>query len=168
MSRDRSRRELDRTDTTTRAARRRSGRIHGRRRGDRGAADALGLALIAPAALGLALVILLISRGVDARATTQNAAEAAAQAAARERSLPAARAAAERVSGAMLLDADTCADPDTSTDVDGGLAFEPGAVLRVTVTCTATTRGLDLVGGDDSTHSATAFAVIDTFRGVDR
>ncbi len=136
-------------------------------RGDRGASDALGLALIAPAALGLALVILLISRGVDARATTQNAAEAAAQAAARERSLPAAQAAADRVTGAMLIDGDTCGDPSTTTTVDGGGAFEPGAVLRVTVSCTATTRGLDLIGADDSTQAATAFAVVDTFRGVD-
>lgn len=138
----------------------------GRGRGDRGAADALGLALIAPAALGLALVILLLGRGVDARATTQNAAEAAAQAAARTRSLPAAIAAADRIGGRMLVDADTCAAPSVTTSVDGG-AFVPGAIVRVTVSCTAANRGLELTGGSDSTASATAFAVIDRFRGVD-
>ncbi len=140
----------------------------GRRcRGDRGASDALGLALLAPAALGLALVLLLIGRGVDARATTQNAAEAAAQAAARERSMPAARLAAERTADAMLVDRATCADPVVVTGIDAGGGFEPGAVVVVTVRCTATTGGLELVGGRDDTATATAYAVVDRFRGVD-
>ncbi len=140
----------------------------GRRGGsDRGASDALGLALLAPAALGLALVLLFIGRGVDARATTQNAAEAAAQAAARERSMAAARLAAERTADAMLVDGTTCADPTVVTGIDGGGTFEPDAVVVVTVRCTATTRGLEPVGGRDTTATATAYAVIDRFRGVD-
>ncbi len=53
--------------------------------GDDGSSDALGMALIAPAALALAIAVLLISRGVDSRATAQSAAEAAAQAAAQQR-----------------------------------------------------------------------------------
>ncbi|MEM1331928.1 MAG: pilus assembly protein [Actinomycetota bacterium] len=137
-------------------------------RTDRGAADALGLALIAPAAIALALVILFVSRGVDGRATAQNAAEAAAQAAARERSLPAATAAADRVGAAMLVDVDTCAAARVDTGVDGGVGFVPGAVVRVTVSCTATSRGLELAGGNESVSTATAYAVIDTFRSVDR
>ncbi|MEL6893184.1 MAG: hypothetical protein AAFP84_16440 [Actinomycetota bacterium] len=140
----------------------------GRRwRNDDGSSDALGLALIAPAAIGLALVILLISRGVDARATAQNAAEAAAQAAARERSFAAAQVAANRVGAAMLVDPNTCATPSVQTTVEGPLGFAPGGVVQVTVRCTASSRGLELVGGDATTASATAFAVIDTFRGVD-
>ncbi len=136
-------------------------------RGDHGASDALGLALLAPAALGLALVLLFIGRGVDARATTQNAAEAAAQAAARERSMAAAQVAAERTADAMLIDGTTCTDPSVVTGIDGGGAFEPDAVVVVTVRCTATTSGLELVGGRDTTATATAYAVIDRFRGVD-
>ena len=53
-------------------------------RGDRGSTDALGLALLVPAALGLAVVIIFLGRGVDSRATVQSAAESAAQAAAQE------------------------------------------------------------------------------------
>lgn len=136
-----------------------------RGRGDRGAADALGLALIAPAALALALVILLIGRGVDSRAVTQNAAEAAAQAAARERSLSAARVAATRVGELMLVDDTTCADPSVVTTAVAG--FVPGEVVSVTVSCTSTTRGLELLGASSSRAAATAYAVIDTFRGVD-
>jgi len=63
----------------------------GRFRSDDGSSDALGLALIAPAAIGLALVILFLGRGVDSRATVQSAAESAAQAAAQERTPAAAR-----------------------------------------------------------------------------
>jgi len=68
-----------------------------RGRSDRGSSDALGVALIAPAAIGLALVILFLGRGVDSRATAQSAAESAAQAAAQERTPAAARATATSV-----------------------------------------------------------------------
>lgn len=139
-----------------------------RGRGERGASDALGLALLAPAALGLALVLLFIGRGVDARATTQNAAEAAAQAAARERNMASAHLAAERTADAMLIDGTTCADPSVVTGIDGGGEFRPDAVVVVTVRCTATTSGLELVGARNTTSTATAYAVIDRFRGVDR
>ncbi len=135
------------------------------RRRDTGSADALGLALIAPAALGLALVLLLIGRGVDGRATAQNAAEAAAQAAARERTLAGATLAASAVASAMLVDDATCARPEVSTGVDGDV-FAPGGVVRVTVSCSTSADGLDLVGAGGSTV-VTAYAVIDTFRGVD-
>ena len=53
---------------------------------DRGAAEALGLVLIAPVAIGLALLVVFLSRQVDARAQVRTAAESAAQAAAQERS----------------------------------------------------------------------------------
>ena len=55
-------------------------------RRDRGAADALALVLIAPAVIGLAVLVVMLGRSVDSRAQAQSAAEAAAQAAALERS----------------------------------------------------------------------------------
>lgn len=133
-------------------------------RRDDGSSDALGIALIAPAALALAITVLLISRGVDGRATAQSAAEAAAQAAAQQRTRGAAVAAAEQVGAAMLIDESTCASPRVA--VDG--RFAPGATISVTVSCSTSTNGLELVPArTGDAHTYTAHAVIDPFRGVD-
>lgn len=134
-------------------------------RGEAGSSDALGMALIAPAALGLAIAVLLISRGVDSRATAQSAAEAAAQAAAQQRDRGAAVAAAQRVGAAMLTDPATCASPSVRV----GGTFEPGETISVTVSCSTSTAGLELVRSSGAgAQTYTAFAVLDPFRGVDR
>ena len=130
-------------------------------RRDRGAADALGLVLIAPAVIGLALLVVALGRGVDARAQTRSAAESAAQAAALERSPGAAEAAARRVAAAMLVDHDTCAHPSVSVDTT---EFGPGGAVRVTVECHASSRGIEAVQGADRRSAATAVAHIDDFR----
>jgi len=133
-----------------------------RLRDDAGSSDALGLALLAPAAIGLALVILFLGRGVDARATVQSAAESAAQAAAQERSAPAAIAAAEEVGRAMLVDPTSCSSPSVSVDVS---AFRPGGQVAVTVSCTVSSDGLGLINPPPSgATTATAFATIDPLR----
>ncbi len=132
---------------------------------DAGSSDALGLALLAPAAIGLAIVIMFLGRGVDGRATAQMAAEAAAQAAAQERTPAAAVQAARQVGARVLVDHDSCASPAVTVDTG---AFGPGGQVGVTVTCGLSTRGLDLIaapGGRRST--ATAFAAIDPFRGME-
>lgn len=132
---------------------------------DRGAADALGLALIAPAALAVAFVIVFLGRGVDSRATVQSAAESAAQAAAQERSPAAAVVAAEQVTAAMLVDRATCAEPTVSVDTS---AFGPGGRVSVTVSCSVSTAGLELI--DPPNHgpmTATAFATIDPLRATE-
>jgi Flp pilus assembly protein TadG len=135
-----------------------------RRGGDDGSSDALGMALIAPAALALAIAVLLISRGVDSRATAQSAAEAAAQAAAQQRNRGDAQAAAERVGAAMLIDSATCAAPSVRL----GGAFVPGETISVTVSCSTSNAGLELVPSTpDGPQEYTAFAVIDPFRAVD-
>jgi Flp pilus assembly protein TadG len=132
---------------------------------DVGSSDALGLALLAPAAIGLALVILFLGRGVDARATVQSAAESAAQAAAQERSVPAAVAAAEEVGRAMLVDPTSCSSPTVSVDVS---AFRPGGQVAVTVSCTVSGDGLELIAPPPSdATTATAFAAIDPLRASD-
>lgn len=142
-------------NTTTRASRPR----------DRGSSDALGLALLTPAAIGLALVIVFLGRGVDSRATVQSAAESAAQAAAQERSAVAAIAAAESVGRAMLVDRTSCASPQLSVDVSD---FRPGGRVAVTVSCTVSNEGVELI--DPPTGRAatvTAFATIDPLRATE-
>lgn len=134
-------------------------------RGDTGSTDALGLALLAPAAIGLALVIVFLGRGVDSRATVQSAAESAAQAAAQERSVAAAVAAADEVGQAMLVDPTSCASPSVSVDVS---EFRPGGRVAVTVSCTVSADGLELINPpSNGPNTATAFAVIDPFRATD-
>ena len=134
-----------------------------RGRGDDGSSDALGLALIAPAALGLALVILFLSRGVDSRATAQSAAEAGAQAAAQERTPAAAEAAARSVVGAMLVDDTTCSKPGVVIDASG--LGPPAYLVSVTVSCTASTAGLEAIRPPDAgADTYTAFATVDRFR----
>ncbi|MET0908887.1 MAG: pilus assembly protein [Ilumatobacteraceae bacterium] len=128
---------------------------------DRGSADALGAALLAPAAIGLALVILFLGRSVDGRATVQSAAESAAQAAAQERTPAAATRAAREVAAAMLVDATSCSNPAVSVDTS---AFVPGGQVAVTVSCSVSAAGLELIDPPASTASATAFATIDPFR----
>ncbi|MGI9646142.1 MAG: pilus assembly protein [Ilumatobacteraceae bacterium] len=129
---------------------------------DAGSSDALGLALIAPAAIGLALVILFLGRGVDSRATVQSAAESAAQAAAQERTPAAAVAAAREVADAMLDDPSTCASPSVAVDLSG---FRPGGQVAVTVACSVSAAGLELIRPPDhGPYTATAFATIDPLR----
>ena len=136
-----------------------------RLRSDAGSSDALGLALLAPAALGLAVAIIFLGRGVDARATVQSAAESAAQAAAQERSVPAAIAAAEQVGDAMLVDPTSCSSPSISVDVS---AFRPGGQVAVTVSCTVSGDGLELINPPPmAATTATAFAAIDPLRAGD-
>jgi Flp pilus assembly protein TadG len=132
---------------------------------DRGAADALGLVLIAPAVIGLALLVVSLGRSVESRSSTQAAAEAAAQAAALERSPGAARTAANRVVATMLEpDVDTCASPQVAVDTGD---FRAGGSVAVTVTCSATNRGVEVVQDGPRTFSVRATARIDPFRATE-
>lgn len=143
-----------------------SGSTARRWRGTSGASDALGLALIAPAAIGLALVILFLSRQVDSRATAQSAAEAAAQAAAQERSPAAAVAAARSVTDAMLIDETTCDNPSVRVDVSAFAApVEP--FVSVEVSCSTSLAGLEPIGASaPAAHTYVAYATVDPLRGV--
>jgi Flp pilus assembly protein TadG len=135
-------------------------------RRDRGAAEALGLVLVAPVAIGLALLVVFLSRQVDARAQVRTAAESAAQAAAQERSPDAAVSAAHQVIAAMLTDPDTCASPSAAIDVT---QFAPGGLVAVTVSCSVSTRGIELIAPADPQaagrrFTVTASATIDRYR----
>jgi Flp pilus assembly protein TadG len=136
-----------------------------RRQRERGSAEVLGIALLAPVALGLALTIVYLGRGIDGRATVHGAAESAAQAAARARSAAAAVAAAERVGTAALVGHPACARPMVRVDT---ARFRPGGVVAVTVSCAIDRSGLELVApGGPSTTRATAFAAIDPYRAAE-
>jgi len=133
-------------------------------RRDRGAADALGLVLIAPAVIGLAVLVVMLGRSVDARAQAQSAAEAAAQAAALERSPVAADAAARRVAEAMLVAHDSCSIPSVRVDTS---AFRPGGEVRVSIECRTATRGIEAVQHSPKSFAAEAVAHIDEFRAAE-
>ena len=135
---------------------------------DRGAADALGLVLIAPAVLGLALLVIALGRDVDARAQVRSAAESAAQAAALERNRVAAELAAVEVARAMLVESETCAEP--TIDVVYPLAPPPDAgitsgFVEVTITCAVSNAGVEVIRPAGRDENVTAIASVDFFRG---
>lgn len=129
---------------------------------DRGATDALGLVLLAPAAIGLAVLVIALGRGVDARAQIRSAAAAAAQAAALERSAPEAQAVAERVAAAMLTDADVC--PSGPTVVVEYPVGQRGGTVWATVSCEGSNRGIEVVQPTARDGSFRASATVDEFR----
>ncbi len=128
---------------------------------DRGSADVLGLLLIAPVVLGLAVLVLALGRGVDARAQVRSAASAAAQAAALERTPAAARMAAQSVARAMLIDRDTCGAPVVNINT---LDFRSGGLVGVEVRCSVSNRGLETVQSRAFDEGIEAFATLDFFR----
>lgn len=133
---------------------------------DRGAADALGLVLIAPAVLGLALLVIALGRGVDATAQVRSAAESAAQAAALERSPGAAGAAAERAVDAILGGSANCDDPSVVTVYPPTPPPSAGVnvgIVRVTVSCRVSDRGVEVIT-QPYEESVTAVATVDFFR----
>ena len=129
---------------------------------DRGEANALGLVLIAPAAVALAVLILWIGRQVDTDAQMQAASSAAAHAAALQRTPVAAATAARSTAAAMLNDAKACSGgPVVTIDTT---AFHPGGTITVVVTCSPEHTDLALVSPPAATFTATATASIDTYR----
>jgi Flp pilus assembly protein TadG len=140
--------------------------VHDHHVHDRGAADALGLVLIAPVAIGLAVLVIALGRGVDARAQVRSAAAAGAQAAALERSPSDAERAATVIVAAMLVDDDACTSPDVTVDYPSTPA--PGSAtafgtVRVTVRCSVSDRGIELLGTGPGDEEFTATATIDLF-----
>lgn len=130
---------------------------------DRGAADVLGLVLIAPVVIGFALLVLALGRGVDAVAQVRSAAEAGAQAAALERDAHAARVAAERVVGEMLDASTTCVAPVVTVSYPAPPPPGQVAVVRVGVSCEVSDDGVEAVRRPYR-EQVTAVATLDAFR----
>ncbi|OOC53274.1 TadE family protein [Nocardiopsis sinuspersici] len=132
-------------------------------RGDRGSAS-VELVLLTPALLAFALLMVLAGRVVDARATAEEVAHAAARAASLERTVAAAETAASGTAASSLAENGlACGDHTVALD-HGGLA--PGGAVTAVVECRV---GLgDLTGlGVPGTYTVTgdATVVVDTFRG---
>lgn len=129
---------------------------------DRGEANALGLVLIAPLAVALAILILWIGRKVDTDAQVQAASSAAAQAAALQRNPASAVAVARSTAAAMLTDVQACSDgPAVSIDASD---FHAGGQVTVVVSCSPRRSDLALSGAAAATFTATSTASIDTYR----
>ena len=129
-------------------------------RRDRGAADALGLVVLAPFVIGLALVVVWVGRSVDVDAQLRTAAEAAAQSAALERSHAAGAHAAQQVVAAMLAERQECSAVRTIVPERSDVGMRSG-VIEVTVICTIDTGVLPT---HDVERSETAWATVDRFR----
>jgi hypothetical protein len=135
---------------------------NGPRHADRGEANALGLVMLAPVAVGVAVMVLWIGREVDTTAQVRAASSEAAQAAARQRDAVSAKIAATATATAMLTDATACSGgPSVSVDVGD---FRPGGTVTVVVTCTPDRNDLKLVSPDSATFTASATATIDRYR----
>lgn len=133
--------------------------------GDRGAAEALGLVVIAPGMILLALLVVLLGRDVDARAIVRSAAEAGAQAAALERDSTSSSAAAQAVVAAMLTDG-TCRRHEAAVEIAAPDAQGRSAVA-VSVICWVANDGVEVLRSDGKTYSAVAYATIDPYRSDD-
>jgi hypothetical protein len=132
---------------------------------DRGEANALGLVLIAPLAVALAMLILWIGRKVDTDAQVQAASSAAAQAAARQRSPITAASAAQSTAALMLTDVKACSGgPSVSIDAS---QFHPGGQVTVVVGCSPARTDLLLAHPAPVTFSASSTASIDTYRSAE-
>jgi Flp pilus assembly protein TadG len=122
------------------------------------------LALLAPALLAFAMLMVLAGRVVDARATVGEAAHAAARAASLERTPGEASSTATAIAAATLREQGmACADHTTAVD-HGGLAA--GGAVSVTVRCTVDFSDLFGVAFPGSrTVEGGATVAVDTFRG---
>ncbi|NNE12710.1 MAG: hypothetical protein HKN41_10775 [Ilumatobacter sp.] len=122
--------------------------------------------LVAPVVLMIALLVVSLGRGVDARAQVRSAAESAAQAAALERNQASAAEAASRTVQASLGDSTNCNRPQVVTEFPPEpppLAAVQVGIVRVTVTCEVSDRGIEAVS-DPFDEQVTAVATIDFFR----
>ncbi len=131
---------------------------------DRGEANALGLVLMAPVAIALAVLVLWIGRRVDTDAQVQAASSAAAQSAARQRTPAAAVAAAQSMAVLMLTDVKACAGgPAVSIDAS---QFRAGGAVTVVVACSPERSDLGLSDPQSATFVATSTASVDAYRSL--
>lgn len=129
---------------------------------DRGSADVLGLVLIFPAALGLAMLVLWLGRQVDTSAQVQAASDAAAQAAARQRDAGQAVTAASTIVNTMLTDVEACSNgPSVTVDTS---QWRSGGTVTVTVSCTPATADLRLGGATTRVITGSSTATLDAYR----
>ncbi|MFD3685693.1 TadE/TadG family type IV pilus assembly protein [Nocardiopsis sp. NPDC058631] len=131
--------------------------------GDRGSSS-VELALLTPALLAFALLMVLAGRVADANSTADQVAHSAARAASLERSVGAAETAASNTAASSLAENGlACGDYSVTLD-HGGLT--PGGAVTAVVECRVGLSGLTGLGVPGAyTVSGSATVVVDTFRG---
>jgi len=137
-----------------------------RLRGDRGSGTVEYAVFVLPMCVLAVVFMMVCFRVAGARMDLVSTAAAAARAASLARSPQAAIDAANQAATANLAGHNLTCSP-LSVAVDTG-SFRPGGQVAVTITCTAHTG--DLVGArlpGQISGTATAYAVIDTWREVD-
>lgn len=107
-----------------------------RSRGESGSAEALGLVLLTPMVVSVALLIVVVGLKVDQAAISRSAAAAAAQAAAAERDPTRARTAALTAVEVMGLESGTCPSPTVELEMG---SYHPGGSVSVLVRCGSAT-----------------------------
>ena len=103
-----------------------------RGRSDCGTAEMLGLVLMTPMVVGVAVLVVMLGLEVDRNALSHSAAAAAAQAAALERDHATAQSAAFAAMNSMVADGSICAHPDLHVNLDDHRA---GGSVDVVVRC---------------------------------
>lgn len=133
-----------------------------RARGQQGSA-AVELTLIAPVLLVVLLFVVGLGRMAHARQQVESVAADAARAASLERNVRASTQVAHTAADSSLGQAGlSCASKSVEVDVS---KYEPGGVIRVTVTCTANLSDLAVAGFPGSRRfTATAVVPIETYR----
>jgi hypothetical protein len=139
------------------------GSVTRRIKADRGATEMLGLVLMTPAVMAAAFVLIWISRQVDTQAQLHTAAEAAAQAAALQRSPSSAQAAAESMAAEMLEHAEGCLPMRVRVDLH---SFGPGGEVTVAIDCEVAATGLRWVSGSGARFSAQSTVGLDRFKQI--
>jgi hypothetical protein len=130
----------------------------------RGATEMLGLVMMTPVVMAAAFGLLWISRQVDTQAQLHTAVEAAAQAAALQRSPYAAQEAAESMAAEMLNHAEGCQPTRVQVDLS---AFGPGGKVTVAIDCEVSVSGLQWVSGRGARFSARSTVGLDRFKQID-
>jgi hypothetical protein len=106
---------------------------------ERGATETLGLVLMTPVMMAAAVAVIWISRQVDTQAQIHTAAEAAAQAAALQRSPFEADQVAHTLVWEMLNRSDLCDQLEVAVDLE---RFGPGGHVSVEISCWVSDTGL--------------------------
>jgi Flp pilus assembly protein TadG len=132
---------------------------------DRGSAS-LELVLLTPVLVALLLLVVTAGRYGQARSDVDAAARDAARSASLERSVPAARDAAEQAARRRLADRDVvCTGFDIMVSVDD---FRAGGAVAATVRCDVRLDDLAGIGLPATMSFESTFAhPIDSFRGTD-
>ncbi|MFE4258250.1 TadE/TadG family type IV pilus assembly protein [Streptomyces sp. NPDC056883] len=145
----------------------RARRFTWRERGDRGSYS-VETVILAPAIIGLMLLMIAFGRVTDASGAVESAARAAARAASLERDAGTAQAAGSAAAARSLTgEGIRCASSSVSVDTSGySLDLGQDATVRVTVSCTAPLGEIGLPGLPGSrTLQSSWTSPIDSYRG---